>query len=337
MIRRTFLKQAGLTCAGFALPLAGWRPTPHAQETPITFGVIADVHQDIMHDGKDRLRAFVQTMQQVQPDFILQLGDFCVPHERNDAFMSVWRSFQGPRYHVIGNHDTDGGYTREQTVSYYGMLARYYSFDHEALHVVVLDGNDKGGVLEGYPRFIAQDQVEWLKADLAKTNRPTIVFIHQPLDNVDGVENRAQIRQVLEGANENAGWNKVLAVFAGHSHVDYARQIKGIYYVMINSSSYQWVGGQHKHQSYSEEIHQRAPWLDHTCPYRDPIWAHVTLNMQDKVMTIKGRKTRWMGKSPAELGADFENEYWGWDPQYSVPRISDWHAPINTQNGDLGN
>ncbi|NIP96728.1 MAG: alkaline phosphatase, partial [Akkermansiaceae bacterium] len=49
----------------------------------------------------------------------------------------------GPRYHVIGNHDTDGGYQREQTVAWWKMTARYYSFDHAGTHFVVLDGNDR--------------------------------------------------------------------------------------------------------------------------------------------------------------------------------------------------
>ena len=54
-----------------------------------SFGVIADVHQDIMHDGVSRLRAFVEAMNDAKPDFSIQLGDFCVPHERNAEFMAT--------------------------------------------------------------------------------------------------------------------------------------------------------------------------------------------------------------------------------------------------------
>jgi hypothetical protein len=43
---------------------------------------------------------------------------------------------------VLGNHDTDGGFKREETLDYWKSPARYFSRDEHGLHVVVLDGND---------------------------------------------------------------------------------------------------------------------------------------------------------------------------------------------------
>lgn len=335
--RREVLIGAGLGVAGLALPLraATKGRRGYSRSGVLRFGVIADVHQDVMHDGERRLGMFLDAMNEADPGFILQLGDFCVPHERNDPFMELWNTYPGAAHHVIGNHETDGGYTRDRVVEYFGMPSRYYSFDQSGVHVVVLDGNDPGGTSGGYARFVAADQAEWLRNDLASTSLPTVVFIHQPLDSDDGVDNRAEIRSVLEESNQSDGHAEVLAVFSGHSHVDYCRQINGIYYVLINSASYQWVGSDYKHQSYGPQVHKAAPSLDRTCPFREPLWAVVTLDLEHRVMQIEGRETEWVGPSPVECGADFVNGYWGWDPKYCQPRVSGWRVPVASRD-ELG-
>ncbi|WP_054028681.1 hypothetical protein [Bacillus sp. FJAT-28004] len=40
----------------------------------IQFGIFADLHQDIMHDGEQRLQQFINRMNGEQIDFIVQLG-----------------------------------------------------------------------------------------------------------------------------------------------------------------------------------------------------------------------------------------------------------------------
>ncbi len=328
LTRRELVKGMGLFLLNMPLEL----PSFVAQQAPrpLRFGVIADVHQDIMHDGVERLRAFIDAMSAADPNFVVQLGDFCVPHDRNREFLETWNRFKGSKYHVIGNHDTDGGFNRDQVVKYYGMPSRYYSYDCKAVHFVVLDGNDRGGVAKGYPRHIGQEQLQWLAKDLRATKKPTVVFVHQPLDSKGGVDNREDVRGVLEKANTDAGWIKVMAVLAGHNHIDYVSSRNGIYYVTVNSSSYQWVGAKHKHRSYSKEIHAKAPSLDRTCPYRDPLWASVSIDTARGILSIEGRTTTWVGKSPTELGVD-TSQFWGWDPAYGSPTISNWRVPVTPQ------
>ncbi len=328
--RREMMIGAGVGAAGafLSVPTLARTRRSRASNDTLRFGIIADVHQDVMHDGERRLGSFLDAMRQSTPDFIVQLGDFCVPHARNDAFMAAWNGFDGQKHHVIGNHETDGGYSRDQVLEYFGMPKRYYSFEQSGVHFVVLDGNDRGGTSRGYPRFVADDQTKWLRDDLASTDRPTIVLIHQPLDSDHGVDNRAALRALLENASKTPGHADVIAVLAGHSHVDYCRLINGIYYMMINSASYQWVGGTYRHASYPAEIHARADYLDHTCPYRDPLWALVTVDLEDRSIQVEGRSTVWVGPSPSECGADSKSGNWGWDPVYSKPRISSWRFPF---------
>lgn len=44
-----------------------------------------------MHDGQERLARFIAAMREEKVDFIVQLGDFCVPHERNRGFLAEWQ------------------------------------------------------------------------------------------------------------------------------------------------------------------------------------------------------------------------------------------------------
>lgn len=270
----------------------------------LQFGLIADVHQDIMHDSETRLRAFVDRMKSDRVDFILQMGDFCTPVDRNQPFMDIWRSFPGPRYHVLGNHDMDGGFSRQQALKFMEMPGTYYSFDHRGVHFVVLDGNDPGPGQKPYYRYIAEDQAKWLTQDLAATQLPVLVFSHQPLDHEKwGVENHAQIRSILEHANQGDG-KKVVACFSGHLHRDYCRIINEIPYVQINSAAYFWIGSAFAHTRYGEAIEKAHPAIKNTVPYRDPLWATVTIDFDRKVMAIQGRTSEFVGPSPWELGAD---------------------------------
>ncbi|MEA1951108.1 MAG: metallophosphoesterase, partial [Planctomycetota bacterium] len=167
--------------------------TPREDKTPdengapgnsVRFGLISDVHQDIMHDAPERVGEFVEAMEEAKVDFICQLGDFCWPHPRNKLFLEQWNAFRGTQHHVLGNHDMDGGFSREQTVAFYGMPARHYSFDCKGVHFICLDGNDPGGKdAKGYPHFIDESQAKWLADDLAKVKYPSVLFSHQPLDH----------------------------------------------------------------------------------------------------------------------------------------------------------
>jgi 3',5'-cyclic AMP phosphodiesterase CpdA len=131
-------------------------PIPAAAAAPVArFGVISDVHQDIVPDGVARIRAFVSALTQARADFVIQLGDFCVPKDGNRDVLAAWNAFHGPRYHVLGNHDMDGGFTREQAAAFLGMPARHYTFDGGSFLGVVLDGNDPGATGTGYARYVA--------------------------------------------------------------------------------------------------------------------------------------------------------------------------------------
>jgi 3',5'-cyclic-AMP phosphodiesterase len=320
--RRDFLRSSIMASCGISLSIPALCNS--ARKGKLRIGMISDVHQDVMHDAEDRLRAFIDAMRVEKPDLIFQLGDFCQPIAKNKPFMELWKSHDGPRFHVLGNHDMDGGFTREQTVAWYEMPSRYYSFEQGGVKFIVLDGNDPQDIKGGYHRFIAKEQQNWLDAQLEATTLPVIVLVHQPLDLPGGVSNQIEIRSLLE-KNRGAGKIGVIAVFAGHLHQDSVNRMNGIPYVQINSSSYVWLPNHARREVYAKNIHQSHPHLAQVAPYREPLWAMVTLDFDAGQMTIVGRETEWVGPDPWQRGVD-EKSY---PRNVTKPAVSAWTGPFS--------
>lgn len=319
--RRRFLMRASGTAAALTLPLPALAGTN--AKGKVRIGIISDIHQDVMHDGLQRLGAFLDAMRAAKPDFIVQLGDFCQPRAANQPFLDLWNSHDGPRHHVLGNHDMDGGFTRGQAAAWYGMPGRFHGFDHGGVRFLVLDGNDPGGTAGGYHRFIADDQKAWLENELATTRLPVVVMIHQPLDQPGGVVNQQEIRAALE-KDRGPDQPGVAAVLCGHFHQDWVRRIGGIAHVQVNSASYVWLPDNARRNVYPEETHRKHPYLDHVAPYRDPLWTVITIDHDAGTLALEGRATEWVGPSPWERGV----------PERDCPRdlvrpgISPWSGPL---------
>jgi 3',5'-cyclic-AMP phosphodiesterase len=308
MKRRKFIKKSIKIGTAFTLPLP---VSGLIAKERIRIGVVADIHQDIIHDGYSRLRYFIEDMKKRKPDFIIQLGDFALPRKRNQPFLDAWNEFEGPRYHVLGNHDLfDFGYTKQQTMDWWQMKERYYSFDQGDFHFIVLDGNEQNPEpwTAYYPRYIESEQRDWLKADLEKTNKPTVVFCHQSLETPDGgVANHEEMRAILEGQKTSSGQLKVIACLSGHHHLDYVKGINGIPYIQINSMSYKWVGDKYAYQRFEPHVEQAYPAVRKTCPYKDPLYTILTIDPASGTLHLEGRETSFVSPTPAELeipGAD---------------------------------
>ncbi|MFB0985003.1 MAG: metallophosphoesterase, partial [Phycisphaerales bacterium] len=267
----------------------------------VSMGVIADLHHDVMHDGGERLDAFLEAMAEKRPDAIVQLGDFAYPKPKNQNLIDRFNAAHDKSFHVIGNHDTDAGSTTAQCIEMWGMPGRYYVKAIKGVQFLVLDGNDSGSpeYKGGYPSYLGAEQVAWLKGQLATLEGPIIVACHQPLAGPFAVDNAKEIQEILGSASD-----KVILVINGHSHIDEVVRVKDVTYLHVNSASYQWVGSDHRHQSYGEEIHAKHPWISCTCPYRDCLFTTLTVDPENLTVQVEGVRSNWVGASPAELGVD---------------------------------
>ncbi len=156
------------------------KPTAESVMPVVRFGISADDH---LIGGRTPghlsfTQNFVKAMQQWQPDFVIDLGDFACQcaegqttpqlHDCQLEYLKLhWALFSSvpcPAYIVIGNHDvgwiegsdeviepedlyrrSHGGedITKAEFLAVTEMPGRYYSFDVKGYHFIVLDGNNK--------------------------------------------------------------------------------------------------------------------------------------------------------------------------------------------------
>ncbi|MCG6189330.1 metallophosphoesterase family protein [Maribellus maritimus] len=274
----------------------------------VTIGVCTDVHLPTMHDAEYRIQTFIDSMNAINPDFIIELGDFGIPKEEYLHYFDIWNSFKGEKYHVIGNHEMDGGTSREDAIEFRKMKSGYYSFDKNGFHCIVLDGNDKKNPEDkGYKQFVGPKQIEWLKSDLANSMHPVIIFSHQGLqlyhgaEEDYGVENYKEVQAIFEKHNSKNTDKKVIACFNGHSHWDFAERINEIWYVTITSMSYHWLGEDYEYIRYNKEVDKNFKWIKYTAPFKEPLFTVIEISKEGYIK-IKGKKSEWVGPSPWELG-----------------------------------
>jgi len=303
MKRRIFLRHLSALTIGSLLPLSGCR-----NNQPVSFGICTDVHKDLVPDANERMQQFMENMNQVSPDFIIQLGDFCFPNAENQTFLDLFNQYERPHYHVLGNHDMDTC-DKRTVLDYWGAKMEYYSFDQGPFHFIVLDpnfflDNDKyvaysHGNYYAHPEThasIPSEQLNWLKNDLVATNKSTIIFSHQGFELMNGVHNQKEVRHLLESSG------KVIACFAGHHHTDLHTEINNIHYLQMNSMSYQWVGEKYKCDTRYEGAFNRSyPSLKYTAPYQDPLFALVKV-YPDGRLIIEGVQSVFIPPTPDELG-----------------------------------
>lgn len=260
--RRKFIGIGSVVAAGFlASPFI---IASRKNKRLIRFGMISDVHyadrepvgNRYYRESLDKLNEFIEVMNNEKVAFIVELGDFKdqdeVPNQANtlkylDEVEAVFQKFNGPTYHVLGNHDMDG-ITKTQFLEHVENTGipkdkNYYSFNQKGVHFIVLDGNYASDGQDynkdnyrGVESWIPETQVNWLREDLAKNKLPAIVFIHQLLGDSKGMKKSAQnapeVREVLEKSGN------VLCVFEGHVNSERHSQIKHIHYYSLISTVY---------------------------------------------------------------------------------------------------
>lgn len=317
MNRLEFIKSLGWGALATATPttLLSFKTVNHLPNKKLRFGIVADVHKDLMPDADDRLRKFIHRAQDTDTDFIIQLGDFCMAETSNKDFLGIWNQFKNPKFHVLGNHDMDRHY-KAQILDFWEMPKTYYSYDFAGYHFVVLDANflfEKGKytdyknanfyVDDALRTFVNPEQIAWLKEDLEATDLPTIVFSHQSLWHpVWGVKNRAEIQQILEVHSQ-----KVICCINGHNHIDYHYEKNGIDYIEINSMSYNWVSSKYKSKDrFNEKLYHQYPNLEHLAGYQESLFAFATIHPSGKFV-LEGVRGSWMSPSPYEMGMVDEN------------------------------
>jgi predicted phosphodiesterase len=259
--RRVFLKASAASLAGLAVAPLSCTPQISSRSRAGTtrFGIVTDSHyadadtigSRFYRHSLDKLTECVELMNTQKVDFLIELGDFKdqdnpAVEQRTISYLQavekIFQQFNGPTYHVLGNHDEDSISKKQFLTNVENTNVSsgrsYYSFDLHGLHFVVLDANYKAdgtdydhGNFDWTDTNIPTAELNWLGNDLATARGPVIVFIHQLLDGATNtyVNNAKDVRQILEQSG------KVLAVFQGHHHPGSYSRIEGIHYYTLKA------------------------------------------------------------------------------------------------------
>ncbi len=220
------------------------------------FAILTDIHlgpegyyngvlRKMNKDAKIFLDNFVREMNNnVKPEFVVVLGDLAeddneINDKKNiDYIVKLLTKLKCPVYYVAGNHDLKN-ISEDELTKLFNQKSLYYSFDLSDFHFIVLFSRvSEDGII-----WISEEQKEWLKQDLNKTNKKTVVFVHHGLANQDLtgnpwfegrnggclVVNREEIRNIFSKSN------KVIASFNSHLHWDKQDVHDNISYFTIQS------------------------------------------------------------------------------------------------------
>lgn len=223
----------------------------------LTIGIVTDLHfgpeasfqgklRKMTHQAPELARDFVRQMNEVvRPALVVNLGDDIedesheVDLQRYTECQSILRGARAPLVNVAGNHDLIHLNRDELGRLWNRTGPLYYAFDVDGWHFVVLHTIERQDVEIRVP----EPQIEWLRADLAAADSPTVVFMHhsaseQVLDDsrwwpgrshLALVKERATLRRIFEESR------RVRAVFNGHLHWNHLDVIAGIPYVTVQS------------------------------------------------------------------------------------------------------
>ena len=260
--RREFVIAATTLLGGASI---SWKRKKDKGFKPVRFGMITDIHYADVPDNVAMNRYYNQSLEKVSEcvsvmnrekvDFLIELGDLKDQGTPSDesatlGYLSkiegVLRQFNGPLYHVPGNHDHDSisktQFLNSITNDGFANALNYYSFNINSFHFVVLDANyTSGGGEYDHGNFDWTDahlpsaQLEWLRNDLEVHKKPTIIFIHHQLDSPAIADKRHcpgnadDARKIIEQSGQ------VLAVFQGHYHRGGLNKISNILYYTLKA------------------------------------------------------------------------------------------------------
>lgn len=234
-----------------------------------SFVFMTDIHLKPEMNAPIGFQMAIDKTNELNPDFVITGGDLVYDAMRGgqarcDSLFSLYKEmsqgFRMPVYNTLGNHDLFAIYPEspepETNPDYkYGMFERYfgktyYSFNHKGWHFVVLNSLD---VTEDkkYRGHFHEEQLEWLKSDLEKTDSlmPVVMVSHIPMLSVERqmtgsagplIDNVAEVFKMLENKN-------LKLILQGHIHWKESGQVNDSFEFITGGSiaGNGWKGRRH--------------------------------------------------------------------------------------------
>ena len=233
-----------------------------AGRKPLRFGIITDVHYADREAGGTRhyrdsmakVQRAIYEFRRAKVDFVIELGDLKDTTVKAEVeptlrFLSdierQLQRFDGPVYHVLGNHDMDC-LTKEEFLARTTNAGRargraHYSFSARGVRCIVLDANFnedlspyERGNFDWRKAYIPANQIEWLDGELSRhAQEPTLIFVHQMLDSFSDISKNLCVGNAPEVVAVLERHKQVVAVFQGHHHPGHYSHRQGIHYLTL--------------------------------------------------------------------------------------------------------
>jgi Icc protein len=257
MDRRTFVSLSALASAA-----------PAQQPTGFRFVHFTDTHIQPELRAREGVEMAFAAINAENPDFILGGGDFVMDIDSAsaarstqlmDLYLAARKGLKAKLYEVPGNHDVYGMSSRSPIAASDPRFGKkvfqekigplYQSFDHKGWHLILLDSI--GSVGREFVGSIGPEQLDWLKADLARTGRqtPIVVLTHIPLATAalaftggHPTPGAMEVFNAFEVLQAMAGY-RVKAVLQGHTHIVENISYQGCQYITSGAVSGEWWRG----------------------------------------------------------------------------------------------
>lgn len=172
---------------------------PVFSQDKFSFVFMSDIHYTTKFDAPKGFQMAVDTINKINPDFIMAGGDIIYDALRvtekevvanTNAYLKAAANIKAPIHYAIGNHEVFQLYNKSADTSnqifgkrfyekYFGK--RYYSFNHKGWHFMVLDNifitSDRK-----YIGKIDSVQMAWIQQDLKSVDSttPIAIMAHVP-------------------------------------------------------------------------------------------------------------------------------------------------------------
>ena len=282
MNRRKFIQSGSLLTAATAIGSAVKANTIDdvKKKAPLKAVFLSDVHvkpDAVAEAGMRKALKHVNTLQQ-KPAFIINGGDsimdaMAADKTKTQAQWDVWNKILAeenklPIYHCIGNHDiwgwqvkddtikTDPLYEKAWVVQQHKMPHRFYSFDKNNWHFIVLDSTQENN--GGYISRLDEEQFSWLENEL-KNNKEKFIcivshipiisfcsamFFNDMLPNGDWKLSRALLHTDARRIKKLfSQYSNIKVCLSGHIHLQDEVEYLGIKYYCNGAISGNWWNG----------------------------------------------------------------------------------------------
>ena len=294
--RKSFLRTMGLIGAGAVLtngvavspklnteaPPTNTEPSSPESGTPMRVAHLTDIHISPERIAEYGMAASLHAVQDLKdkPSFIINGGDAIMNAATltKGSIQEQWNSFHSilkqdnslPIYHTIGNHDlfgfllpsADHAESKKWAMDEYKLSKPYYSFTQGAWHFIVLDSIHGRKSIPGYYGKIDDEQMDWLKKELASVPSTTHICIvsHIPILAICCIFDRdiTNMRTMrISDSNMHSDSEELIELFyqhknvraclSGHIHmVDYVNYL-GVEYFCNGAVAGNWWKGDLKH------------------------------------------------------------------------------------------